>query len=51
MDVIEPDLPKLHLHVSNKCGLLLLELVLINDPNAFNRLLELKVAIVVSTKQ
>ena len=44
-------LSKLHLHVSNKCGLLLLEFVLINDPNALNRLLELEVAIVVSTKQ
>ena len=51
MDVIEPDLPELHLHVSNKCGLLLLELVLINDPNALNWLLELVVTIVVSAKQ
>ena len=51
VDVIEPDLPKLHLHVSNKCGLLLLELILINDPNALNWLLEFEVAIVVSTKQ
>ena len=32
-DVIEPDPPKLRLHVSNKCGLLLLELVLISDSN------------------
>ena len=51
MDAIEPDLPKLHLDGSNKCGLLFLELVLINDPNAPNWLLELEVAIVVSTKQ